>query len=224
MRALLIEDSDDIAECIIESLSQMDIASDWFREGRFVKSACHQVDYDVVILDLNLPDGDGLKALKGFRDTGGEAPVLIISARISVADRVAGLDLGADDYLVKPFALNEFEARIRALLRREFASGTTSVEFGDLSFDTLTREFSVHGEALELSGRERSVLEVLVKKNGNVASKRLIASHIYNFDSEASTSSIEIYVHRLRKKLASSGIRISTKRGMGYALELDIGN
>lgn len=220
MRSLIIEDNQDIAECIQQSLSDMNIASDWFSEGKYVESACAVADYDIIILDLNLPDSDGLDILKRFRQNGKNTPVLIISARISVSDRVSGLDFGADDYLVKPFSLDEFEARVRVLLRRQFASQSPLVEYGDLGFDPATREFFVNGTPIELSGRERAVLEVLIQKNGNVASKEHIASHIFGFDDEADISAIEIYVHRLRKKLQNANAHIVTRRGLGYALEI----
>lgn len=223
MRALIIEDNQDIAECIIQSLADLEIASDWFVEGKFVESAFAVADYDILILDLNLPDSDGFEVLKGFRDSGGQTPVLIISARISIADRVSGLDYGADDYLVKPFALDEFEARVRALLRRDFASRAPAMAFGNLAFNQTTREFTIADKLVDLSGRERAILEILIQKKGNVISKGNIAAHIFNFDDNADISSIEIYIHRLRKKIADSGVHIITRRGLGYALELDAG-
>jgi DNA-binding response OmpR family regulator len=167
MKALVIEDNSDIAECIVQSLADMDIVSDWFNEGKYVSSAFAVAQYDILILDLNLPDGDGFEVLKAFRENGGSTPVLIISARISVTDRVSGLNLGADDYLVKPFALDEFEARVRALLRRKFSSGSPLIDFGELTLNQTTREFSVDGKNLVLSGRERSVLEMLIQKQRN---------------------------------------------------------
>lgn len=224
MRALVIEDNNDIAECIIQSLSDMGFASDWFTEGKYLQSASAVAEFDILILDLNLPDIDGFTALKAFRENGGTTPVLIISARISVADRVSGLDLGADDYLVKPFALVEFEARVRALLRRESSTRSPSLEYGDLCFVKTTREFLLNGENLNFSPRERAVLEILILKKGQVISKQSIASHIFNFDDVADVSTVEIYIHRLRKKLADSIVRIITRRGLGYSLKIDAPN
>lgn len=221
MRALVIEDNTDIAECITQSLDQMGIASDWFTEGRYLESASAVADFDIIVLDLNLPDMDGFTALKSFRDRSGTTPVLIISARISVADRVSGLDLGADDYLVKPFALDEFEARVRALLRREAGNKSSLLEFGDLSYNQSTREILVNEQDLGLSPRELAVLETLLQNAGEVISKQHIADHIFNFNDDADVSSVEIYIHRLRKKLADSNISIVTKRGLGYALRRD---
>lgn len=220
MRVLIIEDNADIADCIQHSLSDMGIASDWFARGGLLKEAFRSAEYDLVILDLNLPDIDGLKALKAFRSTDQLTPVLIVSARISIDERVKGLDLGADDYLIKPFDLQELEARVRALLRRQGESRGPNIEFDALSFDQTTREFELDGEELNLTPRERSVLEILIRQGGDVISKARIADHVFNFDDEAGTSSIQLYVHRIRKKLTSSSITIATRRGLGYALQL----
>jgi DNA-binding response OmpR family regulator len=221
MRALIIEDTEDIAECMQQSLQDMDIASDWFVEGRRVAEAFEFADYDLLILDLNLPDADGLQVLRDLRKKGETTPVLVVSARISIEDRVSGLDLGADDYLTKPFDLNEFEARVRALLRRDKDARTPLLSLGSLEFDQATREFHANGDSMELSPRERAVLEILIRQNGSVISKDRIAKHVFSFDDDAGVSSIELYVHRLRKKLASTSVQIITKRGLGYALVLE---
>lgn len=218
MRVLIIEDNNEIAECIQQSLQDMGITSDRFTQGGLGLRALRTVDYDLLILDLNLPDIDGLHLLRALRSTRQNTAVLIVSARISIEDRVGGLDLGADDYLTKPFNLHELEARVRALLRRSSEVRNTSILFGNLEFDQSTREFRVGGNLLELSPRERSVLEVLIRKNGNVTSKEKIADQVFNFDDEAGVSSIEIYVHRLRKKLSHSDVTIITRRNLGYAL------
>jgi len=218
MRALVIEDSDEIAECMVDALKDLDIAADRFPEGAQLKAATATVDYDILVLDLNLPDVDGLELLKELRENGFSAPILIVSARIGIQDRVSGLDLGADDYLIKPFALDEFEARVRALLRRDKNTRTPEIVLGNLSFNQSSREFFVHEEALLLSPRERAVLEVLMRQTPNVISKERIAQHVFNFDDHAGTSSIELYVHRLRKRLKDSDVSISTTRGLGYSL------
>ena len=219
MRALIIEDTEDIAECMQQSLSDMGIASDWFTEGQRVAAALDLTEYDVLILDLNLPDADGLEVLKSLRAGGDPTPVLIVSARISIEERVSGLDLGADDYLIKPFDLHEFEARVRALLRRDKEARTPVLRFGDLEFDQTTREFCAQGESVALSPRERAVLEILIRQNGAIISKERIAQHVFSFDDEAGLSSIELYVHRLRKKLSGTNVQIVTKRGLGYLLD-----
>jgi len=218
MRGLIIEDTDEIADCMQQSLHDLGIACDRFAEGRPVPGALQSAEYDIVILDLNLPDIDGLTVLKDLRRSGCTSPVLIVSARIGVDDRVSGLDLGADDYMLKPFDLLEFEARVRALLRRDKDSRAPMLEFGQLSFEQSTRQFFIDGEAMDLSPRERAVLEILIRQNGGVISKDRIAQHIFAFDDLAGTSSIELYVHRLRRKLKGCDIEIITKRGLGYAL------
>ena len=221
MRALIIEDSIEIADVIALSLTDMGIATDRFADGRLGLHALNTTEYDLVILDLNLPDKDGLSILKETRANGNETPILIVSARISIDDRVKGLDLGADDYLIKPFDLHELEARVRALLRRGQEVRSTLIECGNLSFDQGSREFYANKKSLELSPRERSVLETLIRQKGGVISKERIARHVFNFDDNASLSSIELYVHRLRKKLAAFQVNIMTKRGLGYALAID---
>lgn len=221
MRALIIEDAEDIAECMQQSLDDMGIASDWFAQGRRVAEAFDLAEYDLLILDLNLPDTDGLKVLRDLRARGDTTPVLIVSARIRIEDRVSGLDLGADDYLIKPFDLHEFEARARALLRRDKDARTPMISFGELEFDQGTREFRIGGNEVEFSPRERAVLELLVRRKGTVISKDSIAQHVFSFDDEAGLSSIELYVHRIRKKLIDSNVRIVTKRGLGYALVVE---
>ncbi len=219
MRGLIIEDNNEIAEVMQLSLQDMGIGCDRFAQGRRVQEAMQCADYDIVVLDLNLPDSDGLVVLRNLRGKGCTTPVLIVSARIGIEDRVSGLDLGADDYLVKPFDLQEFEARVRALLRRNRENRTPQLQFGSLVFDQSTREFSLAGTTMDFSPRERAVLEILIRQNGAVISKERIAQHVFTFDDHAGTSSIELYVHRLRRKLADSDVGIVTKRGLGYALQ-----
>ncbi len=219
MKALIIEDNDEIAECMKMSLADMAITTDRFAEGRRLFDATRVSEYDLLILDLNLPDHDGLKLLKKLRDAGDQTPVLIVSARINLSDRVSGLDVGADDYLTKPFELAEFEARVRALLRRRQSARTPMLRFRGLAYDQNSREFSVGGTVLNLSPRERSVLEALIRQGGAVITKERIFEHVFNFDDEAGLPAIELYIHRLRKKLEHSDVTIRTKRGLGYALE-----
>ncbi len=224
MRAIIIEDTDEIADCMQRSLQDMGITSDRFAQGKLFSHALTLVDYDLAVVDLNLPDSDGLDLIANLRKQQNTTPhhttpVLIVSARTSIEDRVTGLDIGADDYLIKPFDLNEFEARIRALIRRQPDSNRPIIALGELTFDQSSREFELYGELMELSPRERSVLEILIRQ-GRVVSKEYIADHVFNFDDEASVSSIEIYIHRLRKKLLGSSLEIDTKRGLGYLLKV----
>ena len=220
MRAIIIEDNEEIADCMQQSLHDMGITSDRFTEGKLFSHALTLVDYDLAVVDLNLPDTDGLQLISSLRKKNSTTPILIVSARTSIEDRVTGLDIGADDYLIKPFDLNEFEARIRALMRRRAAAIKQTISLGKLVFNQSSREFELNGENLDLPPRERAVLEILIRQDQRVASKEYIADHIFNFDDEASVSSIEIYIHRLRKKLAGTGLEIDTKRGLGYLLRL----
>ncbi len=219
MRILVVEDNSDIAESIVNSLRQMEHAVDVAVDGVIAEQLLKHEPYDLAVLDLNLPRKNGLEILKNIRAFGRDIPVLILTARADMSSRVEGLDLGADDYLTKPFHLEELEARVRALLRRHQKTGSTKQQFGPLQFDTVSREVSLHDETLNLTKRERGVIEVLLNTNGRVVSKEQIAEHLFSFDDEVSPSAIEIYVHRLRKKLNTPEITIRTVRGLGYVLE-----
>lgn len=176
--------------------------------------------YDLVILDLSLPRLDGIEVLQRMRGRGDTTPVLILTARGTKDDRVLGLNLGADDYLPKPFDLDELEARVKALLRR--AGGQTpQMRIGKLTLDTLNREVALSGKPLMLTPRELAVLEVLAARLGHPVAREAVFNRVFEFDSEARIESIEIYVHRLRKKLEGSGATITTLRGLGYALSVE---
>ena len=221
MRLLLVEDNDTLADAISRSLARQDYAVDVLKEGDFADEVLATQSYDLLILDLTLPGMDGLEVLRNLRRRGSGMPVLILTARTEVKERVAGLDSGADDYLTKPFALEELEARVRAMLRRHGNQAKSAlIEKGVLSFDTESRSCRVAGRDVDLTPRERSLLEVLLRRCGKVVSKEQIADSIFSFNDEASLSAIEIYVHRLRKKLDHPGITIRTVRGLGYLLDL----
>ena len=219
MRILVVEDNSDIAESIAASLKQMEHAVDVASDGIVADQLLRTEDYDLAVLDLNLPRKNGLEILREIRSAGKDVPVLILTARADMPSRVTGLDLGADDYLTKPFHLEELEARVRALLRRRQHGGVSSLQLGSLSFDTQSREASLNDQPLNLTKRERGVLEILLNASGRVVSKEQIVEHLFSFEDEINTSAIEIYIHRLRKKLNSPDITIRTVRGLGYVLE-----
>jgi len=220
MRILVVEDHPELGRSIARAIKQMGHAVDLLADGLQAKQILRSEAYDLLVLDLNLPSLDGLQILKAFRESGGESPVLILTARAEVEDRVAGLDHGADDYLTKPFDLLEFEARIRALLRRHQTKRNLTIELGELTFDTNMRAFTLKGENLQLTPRERSVLEVLIINSSQVVPKEVIFEKIFGIDDEVNQSAIEIYISRVRKKILAGNIKIHTVRGLGYMLEV----
>jgi two-component system OmpR family response regulator len=219
MRILVAEDDAILAECVLRSLRQAGYAVDWVKNGLDADAALDADEFDMLILDIGLPKKSGLEVLKRLRARDSRLPVLILTALDSVNDRVRGLDAGADDYLAKPFELAELEARVRALTRRGMAGGPTLLRHGALSYDQVGRMARVNGEALELSAREVSLLEIFLQRAGRLVSKDQLVSHLCEWGEEVSTNAIEVYVHRLRKKLESGGVRIVTVRGLGYSLE-----
>lgn len=219
MRILVVEDNEALARSIERSLTEMSNAVDIIDNGALANEVLKTETYDLVVLDLTLPRLDGLEVLRKFRNRGGATPVLILSARADLDDRVKGLDLGADDYLTKPFEVAELEARVRALLRRREDSRNPIIELGCLAFDTVSRVVTMKNKELPLTPRERGVLEVLIRNAGRVVSKDQIFEKIFNFDDEADVSAIEIYVSRLRKKLKNCDVPIRTVRGLGYIIE-----
>ena len=218
MRALIVEDNIEVAECIAQALQDMGLAVDSFARAALGWHALQSAEYDLIVLDLNLPDRDGLSLLKQARGCGNATPLLIVSARTGIDERAAGLDLADDDYLVKPFSLHELEARVRALLRRSREARLNRIEYAGLGFDQQSREFYAGDQPLALPPRERSVLEILIRQAGKVMPKESIYARIFNFDDEASPACIELYIHRLRRKLDKFGIVIETQRGRGYRL------
>ena len=192
---------------------------DVLHDGVAADLALASEEYALAILDIGLPRLDGFQVLARLRARGKTLPVLMLTARGEVKDRVHGLNLGADDYLAKPFELSELEARVKALLRRSVLGGEQQQRCGELVYDLATRRFSARGESLSLTSREQAVLEAMIARPGRVMSKEQLAAQVFGLDEEASADSIEIYVHRLRKKLEGSGVRIVTFRGLGYLLE-----
>lgn len=219
MRILIVEDHLPLADKIAAALRPTGHAVDVIHDGADALAAMSQDPFDLVILDLSLPGMDGIDVLSRARARKLDMPVLVLTARGDLDDRVLGLDAGADDYMVKPFDLSELEARARALLRRHRGPRNPVVTIGNLSFDTVHRTVSVADEIVSLTPRERSVLEVLLRHASKVVSKERIALHLFGFDDEASVKSIELYVSRLRKKLASAQVTIRTVRGLGYMID-----
>jgi DNA-binding response OmpR family regulator len=221
VRLLLVEDDLELANGLVNSLAQSDYVTDAVHSGHAAVTACATTPYQLVILDLGLPDLDGMEVLRRLRRQGLASPVLILTARDDLQDRILGLDAGGDDYLTKPFAIRELEARIRALLRRGSSTGTT-LRFGELEFDPASRQVTIQGREMALTARELSVLELLLRRPGRVVSKHQLIESIYGWTNEANPSTIEVFVSRLRRKLDNAGakIKIRVLRGLGYRLEL----
>jgi two-component system OmpR family response regulator len=219
VRILIAEDDPVLADGLSRSLRGTGNAVDVVGAGDDADSALAAQPYDLVILDLGLPRVSGLEVLRRLRARRVATPVLILTAADSVEQRVQGLDLGADDYMAKPFALSELEARVRALVRRSLGGAQNRLEHGALVFDPVGRVATIHGEPLELSARELGLLETLLQRNGRLVSKEQLVDHLCEWGDEVSNNAIEVYVHRLRRKLEPGGIRIATVRGLGYCLE-----
>jgi two-component system OmpR family response regulator len=220
LRILITEDDAALAEALQFSLGQSGYAVDWVSNGVAADEALKDDVFGLVILDLGLPRLDGFEVLKRLRRRNPSMPVLILSGREKPEEKVLGLDLGADDYLVKPFSLSELQARVRALLRRGQQAGVAPmIQYGGLGFDTVSRAASVNGRTLALSLHEAGVLEVLLHKFGRVVSKEQLVEQLYSYDREVSHNAIEVYVHRLRKKIAGAGVTVRTLYGQGYLLD-----
>lgn len=219
MRLLVVEDDPILGQSLSGSLVNSTYAVDWARDGGRADVLLSQTDYDAVILDLGLPQLDGFEVLRRLRGRDRRTPVLILTARDDVADRVAGLDLGADDYLTKPFSLSELEARLRALIRRSHDGAAGVMNFGGLRYDMNGQRVYVDDEPVDLSAREIGVFRVLALHAGRVVNKNNLLEHLYRYGEEVLPNAVEVTVHRLRRKLEGSGITIRTIRGLGYLLE-----
>ncbi len=219
MRILIAEDDAILADGLTRSLRQAGYAVDTVDNGAEADSALLGTEFDLLILDLGLPRLSGLDVLKRLRARDSHVPVLILTALDGVQDRVRGLDLGADDYLAKPFELAELEARVRALTRRGAAGAPTLYRHGVLTYDQVGRIAQVNGQSLDLSARELALLEILLQRTGRMVSKEQLVDHLCEWGEEVSTNAIEVYVHRLRKKLEPGEVKIATVRGLGYCLE-----
>jgi two-component system OmpR family response regulator len=218
MRILLAEDDSVLADGLTRSLRQSGYAIDCVKNGQEADTALSTQEFDLLILDLGLPKLSGLEVLRRLRGRGSALPVLILTAADSIEQRVNGLDLGADDYMAKPFALSELEARVRALTRRG-GGGATVIKHGPLSYDQVGRSAYIDEQMLDLSARELGLLEILLGRTGRLVSKEQLVDHLCEWGEEVSNNAIEVYVHRLRKKIEVGGVRIVTVRGLGYCLE-----
>ena len=221
MRFLLVEDDPELANGLVHALAQSGYAVDSLPRGIDALPACSTTSYQLVILDLGLPDVDGVELLRRLRRDGATMPVLILTARDDLRHRVDGLDAGGDDYLSKPFDVEELEARIRALLRRGEPTGTT-LRLGKLAFEPASRRLTVGSTDLELTARELGVVELLMHRPGRIVSKKQIFDALYEGEHDTGLSNVEVLVSRVRRKLAAagSGVSIRVFRGMGYRLEL----
>lgn len=219
MKILLVEDDQALAEALQRALEMHGQVVDLIGDGAQALAWLDNEYFDLVVLDLGLPSMDGMELLREARARGHDMPVLIITARDAVPDRVAGLNSGADDYLVKPFELDEFLARVRALYRRAQGRASDSVELGPLLFNAARRELRDQDAVIALTPRETALLEVLVQQIGAVVTKQQIGDSLFSIDNNAQLSAVEVYVHRLRKQLLPHGLSIRTVRGLGYMLE-----
>jgi two-component system OmpR family response regulator len=219
MRILIVEDDPSLASGLARILEAEGYAVDVSSRGEDAVQAARQEKFDLIILDVGLPGIDGFEVLRRLRAAEYKAPVLVLTARDTVNDRVHGLDLGADDYMAKPFAMPELAARVRALIRRSQAQTGPKIVHGPLMLDTVARRAYLENEPLELAAREWAVLEVLLGKVEKIVSKESIIQAVAGWDEELSPNAIEVYISRLRSKLERAGVRIRTVRGFGYMLE-----
>jgi two-component system, OmpR family, response regulator len=217
MRVLLVEDDKMIGAAISEALKDAAYAIDWVKDGDLAGEAIHSETYDIALLDLGLPDVDGLEVLKRIRSEKKRLPVIILTARDALGDRIDGLDLGADDYLVKPFEIGELLARMRAVLRREGSGSQPVLSNGKLELNPATREASYLGESTILSAREFALLQALLTRPGAILSRNELERHIYGWSEEVESNAVEFLIHAVRKKLGAKSIR--NVRGVGWMVD-----
>lgn len=218
MRLLVIEDDEHLGDAVSRCLRQDGYAVDWERNGEVAADILRFQSYDAIVVDIGLPGLDGISLLRGLRARGDKTPVLVLTARSAIDDRIDALDLGADDYLSKPFDVREFQARCRALLRRSKGDATDRIVMGDFTFDGISKSVKIGDTQILLPNREFRLLEILIRSPGRVMDKDQIAEQLFDFDHDTGPNAIEVYVGRLRKKLAG-GLAIRTVRGLGYVVE-----
>lgn len=219
MRILVVEDNKLLADGLAAVLRGSGYAVDVVRDGVSANAVLATEGFDLVILDLTLPEMDGLEVLRTMRARQNRSAVLVLTARGALDERVKGLDLGADDYMTKPFEVSELEARVRVLLRRQAGLRGASVAYGEIQLDTNSRTLTANGKALDIPARELSVLETLLLRAGKVVAKQSIIQSLAAFDDDLSSNAVEQYVSRLRKRLAPYGLTVRTARGLGYYLD-----
>ncbi|WP_170422429.1 response regulator transcription factor [Ruegeria arenilitoris] len=220
MRIVIVEDNETLAKAIAYRLRDRGHAAEVLVDGDEAELYLAQEGADLVVLDINLPGQSGLEILKSLRNRGDGVPVILLTARAETRDRVSGLDMGADDYLVKPFEMDELEARIRALSRRKDLDYGAKESIGGLEFDRAARQVSVQGEVMDIPRREIAVLECLLERRGRIVPKSQLTDYVYGVGADVEASAVEPHVSRLRKRLQDLGIRIKTARGLGYLLEV----
>ncbi|WP_315728853.1 MULTISPECIES: response regulator transcription factor [unclassified Bradyrhizobium] len=218
MRILLVEDTPEIGCAVVNRFERIGYAVDWEKDGRTASELVEVQSYDLIVLDVMLPNMDGFAILKHLRRKGLRTPVLVLTARSAVDDRISALDLGADDYLVKPFDYRELEARARALLRRACGLSDNTLTIGPLTIDRAGRTASVSGQPLDLTRRELTVLEILAARPGRYVGKEELVEQLFSFEQDPSPNAVEQFVARLRRKLAGTSVEIRTERGLGYQL------
>ena len=219
MRILLVEDDVMLAETVMRALTQSAHAVDMARTGNEADQALMSGDYDLVLLDVGLPQINGFEVLRRLRARRSTVPVLMLTVNDTPEDLVTGLDLGADDYLTKPFRLSELEARVRALIRRSHATASSDLVHVRLRLDMAARRLFLDEQPVELSVRELAVIELLLLREGKVVTKQQIVDHLYGWEDVSTSNAVEVFIHRLRRKLENSGLNIATVRGMGYLVE-----
>jgi len=217
MRLLLVEDDEILGDGLVAGLTMEGYVVDWLTNGKLADEALKLNSYELIVLDLNLPDMQGLDILKALRARKDETPVMVLTARDTVADRVLGLDSGADDFVIKPFELDEVCARLRALARRSEGRSVPTIEYKGVVLDPAAHQVSYHGEKVELSQKEFEILNFLLGNIGKVVSRTRLEESLYSWNSDVESNTVEVHIHHLRKKLDSSLIR--TVRGVGYIID-----
>ena len=220
MRLLLVEDNDELAALIAAQLQSAGYGVEVRRTGADARIVLRANDYDAIVLDRGLPDEDGMNLLREARARNEQVPVVMLTARAALGDRVTGLRNGADDYITKPFEMEELLARLEAVLRRHHHQGESRLHVADLSLDIGSRQFTVDGRCESLSQREFDILELLCRRKGRVVAKRALEDHLFGLTGELGSNAVEVYVHRVRKRLLDSGARaqVHTIRGVGYMI------